>query len=171
MQTIQTNFPFRWIMEVLQKGENLWQWQMRALSSFSSLLSPSLRHYMRWQYCHVTGMHPVSPCWMKQDVADAHRFFQPAGPALRPGPGTKDPAACSDWLTKQMPPVAQNMSVNARGHSYHACLFIRQGGQGGSCILCVCARACAMRANVLVWTLPTKWPEWTLWPNSSSFSC
>lgn len=56
-------------------------------------------------------------CWKKQDVADAHRFFQPSRPRPAPQPITKDPAACSDRLTKQMPPVAQNMSVNARGHS------------------------------------------------------
>lgn len=54
--------------------------------------------------------------------------------ALPPRPITKGPAlpAPTD-LTKQMPLVAQNMPVNACGHSQHACVFIWQRVQGGHC--------------------------------------
>lgn len=111
------------------------QWQMRALSFFSYLFSLVLNE-MTMLPCHRNAS--CIPSWKEQDVADAHRFFQPAAGPGRPAPQpiTKGPAACSDWLTKQMPPVAQNMSVNARGHSWHACLFIWKGFKGVHAFVC-----------------------------------
>lgn len=53
----------------------------RSLSSFSSLFSLVLSE-MTMLPCYRNAS--CIPRWKEQDVADAHRFFQPAGPALRP---------------------------------------------------------------------------------------
>lgn len=78
---LSSSFSFRWNMEVLWRGPKLWQWPTRALSSFSSLLSLAL-YEMTMLPCYRNAS--CIPRWKRQDVADAHRFFQPAGPALRP---------------------------------------------------------------------------------------
>ncbi len=77
----QVLFPFQMENGGLWGGENLRQWQMRALSFSSSLFSLVL-YEITMLPCYRNAS--CIPCWKKQDVADAHRFFQPAGPALRP---------------------------------------------------------------------------------------
>lgn len=87
----------------------------------------SRKHYVRWQCFRVTRIHAAFTAERSRMLLMLWSSFSGETPPRAPA-NNKDRAARSGRLAKQMAPSGQNMSVNAREYSWHACLF--NGGRG-----------------------------------------
>lgn len=117
------------------------RWGLSAPSSLCSLW-----YYMRWQCCHVTGMHPVFPAERSRMLLMLIGSFSQQAPPCAPA-SNKRPC-CLLRLINQ---------TNATGGTKHVCkctwafltclaVYMAEGFRGVHAFVCVCVW---LRANVL----------------------
>lgn len=154
-----TNFPPRWNMKVCgeERAGDSDRWGLSAPSSLCSLW-----YYMRWQCCHVTGMHPVFPVERSRMLLMLIGSFSQQAPPCAPA-SNKRPC-CLLRLINQ---------TNATGGTKHVCkctwafltclaVYMAEGFRGVHAFVCVCdwGQTCCMDAA-------SEWPEWTRRLNSA----
>lgn len=121
----------------------------------------SLCHYMRWQCCHVTGMHPVFPAERSRMLLMLIGSFSQQAPPCAPA-NNKRPR-CLLRLINQTNATDGTKHVCKCTWAFLTCLPVYMArGSGGFMHLCVgdWGQSCCMDAA-------SEWPKWTQWLNSA----
>lgn len=137
---IQTNITFRWNIEVCGK-ERICDSDRWGPSPPSSC---TLWYYMRWQCCHVTGMHPVFPAERSRMLLMLIGSFSQKAPPCAPA-SNKRPR-CLLRLINQTNAIGGTKHVCKCTWAFLTCLpvYMAAGFKGVHAFVCVW-----LRTNVL----------------------